>query len=351
MTMTAGKESVRVREPETLPIEQWEDHFSTIGPELAERAFYLVRADLNDAGTFKWRGAEGAVRHYRSQGYASFSTASAGNHAHGLLSAALKFEVPLRIAVPTTAPEQKSQGLVQRWKLEGGKEGDLHVVRVGETFDETLDYMLSEPHPGEVFVHPFDDPVLIKSQGEVLDDILETLPHVTDVIAPVGGGGKLSGMVLRAAELRRSDIRFRAAMAVGSNSLERSLLYSDAEPLEASSPNRRYGGAAVSFIGRHVLSILRQHHYDPRFIETVYNDSVLELAEEYDKREGNEVVALEPTSLLAVAALRQMIRSRKLPDDAVVAVVGTGHNEDYRNLFRTQRRSFKAASGYTAHLH
>lgn len=330
---------------ETLPVEQLEDHFPELTEEFGSRAIYLVRADLNKAGTFKERGALLATSRRVEQGVRHITTASAGNHARGVLLAARQFNIPVRLFVPENAPPQKSEALYRLWTQEGGRDVDFELYAEGECFDDTLEIALESCTDGSEFIHPFDDRDVIEGQGTLLGAVMRSVPTTTDIFVPVGGGGLLAGMVDAS-----SSQRIHGVEAIGSDSMSRTLRAASESPLQAMNPNKKYGGTAVQRVGQLPVDILRRNHYDVNLMVTAHDEGMRELARAYSER-AEHITPLEPTALLAVEGLRDVLRERRrnhqLPHDAVVTVVATGHNESHENLLRPRNKRFQTISGYT----
>lgn len=345
-TLPKISELASMKMSEALAVERLQDHFPFLEDELGSRAIHLLRADLNEAGSFKWRGAKRAVDKQVRLGASSISTASAGNHARGVLLAALQHDLPLRIVVPNYAPPQKSTELYELWQNGGGDPDLFELVMFGDTFDESLEYALENPTSDhEAFIHPYDDLDVINGQGSLLDDIYRAMPNVTDIIIPTGGGGLLAGLHSRAATTHRK-VNLRAIEASGSNSLSRTLSNGSIEPLEAANPNKAYGGTAVKKVGHHVVETLWKNLYHHDLLATAYDVGVKELAVQYENRKKH-IVPLEPTSLLAIEGLRKLLENGQLDRDSVVAVIGTGHNESYNRLLPLSKKALNVVRGYT----
>lgn len=349
--MSAETIQQNMRQPNTkmsevLAVERLQDHFPLLEDELGLRAIHLIRADLNTAGSFKWRGAKRAVQRQMSLGASSVMTASAGNHAIGVLLAALEYKLSLRVIVPNVAPPQKSTELYRLWQ-DGGGDPDMFELEVhGDTFDESLEYATASPSGNQTaFIHPYDDLDVIGGQGTLLDDIYKAVPNVTDIIFPTGGGGLLAGLVSRAA-LRHQFVDLHPIEASGSNSLSRTLKTGSIDPVEATNPNKLYGGSAVKMVGHHVIETLWRHLYRHSLITTAHDSGVNELANNYEDRKSY-ILPLEPTSLLAVQGLRVLLENKQLANDSVVVVIGTGHNESYTRLLPQLQKNLNVVRGYT----
>jgi threonine dehydratase len=154
---------------------------TTAGPEI-----YLKLETLQPIGSFKIRGARNAVRHLTpSQLAQGVWTVSAGNAAQGVALAARMAGAACSVMVMDTAPETKLRSIQA-----------LGATIVKATYEEC--WQTVERHgSGRMtgcFVHPFDDDHFISGNGTLGLEILEDLPDVDAVIAPIGGGGLLAGV-------------------------------------------------------------------------------------------------------------------------------------------------------------
>lgn len=170
---------VAVRTP-LVPLGQLE-HITPGGSDI-----YLKLETLQPIGSFKIRGAYNAVRRLpRGEIAKGVWTVSAGNAAQGVALAARKAGVPCSVMVMDTAPDAKLRAIDR-----------LGATIVKATYDEcwrTVEAHASDRMTGH-FVHPFDDDNFISGNGTAGLEIVEDLPDVDAVIAPVGGGGLLAGI-------------------------------------------------------------------------------------------------------------------------------------------------------------
>jgi threonine dehydratase len=163
---------------------------------------FLKLETLQPIGSFKIRGAYNAVRHLSPAHLADgVWTVSAGNAAQGVALAARKAGASCSVMVMDTAPETKLRSIER-----------LGAAIVQTTYDEcwrTVERHGSDRMRGH-FVHPFDDDRFISGNGTIGLEILEDLPDVDAVIAPLGGGGLLAGIAAALAELRPSTAIYAA---------------------------------------------------------------------------------------------------------------------------------------------
>jgi threonine dehydratase len=174
---------------------------------------YLKLETLQPIGSFKIRGAYNAVRKLTSDQLAKgVWTVSAGNAAQGVALAALKAGARCSVMVMDTAPETKLRNIER-----------LGATIVKATYDECWKTVEAHGSPRMTghFVHPFDDDDFISGNGTAGVEIIEDVPDVDAVVAPVGGGGLLAGIGVAFRALR-PDARVYAAEPATAAPLERS---------------------------------------------------------------------------------------------------------------------------------
>lgn len=304
-------------------VEELDREFPYYTGELGLTGVHLAHLEDNDAGTFKWRGALVGAVHLKREGAEKLLVPSAGNHARGAVWAARQLAMPITTVVPQSAPEKKRTKLRELW--------DSHLLNVrvvGENFDQALDWALHDD--SGILLHPYGREV-IPGQGTAVDDVLRLKPDTETLVLPVGGGGLVAGVLRRLAELDRLDIRVIGAEAEGSNSMSRSIGLRAVASAEL--PNQRYGGTAVNRVSQDALDICLA---SPNLtLTTVPEYDIDELTDWYESGR-QELIRhmtphLEPTSLLAVAALKQNLHSGE------TVVLGTGQNDVLRPIRRWVR--------------
>jgi len=156
---------------------------------------YLKFENQQYTGSFKLRGAYNKISSLTAEERARGVIAcSAGNHAQGVALSATKAGVKSRVVMPKGAP------LI---KVEATRGYGAEVVLYGDIFDEALEKAREmERAEGLVFVHPYEDPLIIAGQGTLGLEILEAIPDLDSVIVPVGGGGMISGIGIAIKTLR-----------------------------------------------------------------------------------------------------------------------------------------------------
>jgi threonine dehydratase len=170
--------------------------------ELPDVELYLKLELLQPIGSFKIRGAYNVIRQLTPAQLADgVWTVSAGNAAQGVAYAARKAGARCSVMVMDTAPDTKIDAINR-----------LGASIVRATYDEcwrtVIDHR-SDRMRG-YFVHPFDDDRFIAGNGTAGLEILEDLPDVSAIVAPLGGGGLLAGIASAVSELK-PDTRLYAA--------------------------------------------------------------------------------------------------------------------------------------------
>ncbi len=176
-----------------VPLVVPDDVRTRLGPDTPARIFLKLEI-FQPVGSFKIRGAWNAIRQLTpEQMRDGVWTVSAGNAAQGVAFAARKAGVPCSVMVMDTAPQAKIEAIKR-----------LGASIVSVTYDEawqTVESHRSDRMRGRL-VHPFDDDAFIAGNATCGLEILEDLPDVDAVIAPLGGGGLLAGLATVINELR-----------------------------------------------------------------------------------------------------------------------------------------------------
>ena len=156
-----------------------------------QKDFYLKAENLQKTGSFKVRGAGNKIMSLtEEEKKRGVICSSAGNHAQGVALAASKLGIRATIVMPAGAP---------LYKVQATRAYGADVVLYGEAYDDAYEKALEiAKEQGQVFVHPFDDPMIIAGQGTIALEILEDMPDCEAIIVPIGGGGLISGIAIAA---------------------------------------------------------------------------------------------------------------------------------------------------------
>ena len=157
--------------------------------ELTGAELFFKCENFQEPGAFKVRGASNAVFGLGDeQARLGVATHSSGNHASCLSYAAMLRGIPCNVVMPRTAPQAKKD-TVARY---GGKitECEPSTSSREETFAKV------QAETGGDFVHPYNDPRVIAGQGTCAREFMEQTDGLDMVVAPIGGGGMISGTCL-----------------------------------------------------------------------------------------------------------------------------------------------------------
>lgn len=251
---------------------------------------YLKPENMQHTGAYKLRGAYYKIStlsdEERSRG---LITASAGNHAQGVAYAAKAFGCKATIVMPTVTPLIK----VNRTKSYGAE-----VILHGDVYDDACAYAykLAE-EKGYTFVHPFDDLDVATGQGTITMEIIQELPTVDYILAPIGGGGLITG-VATLAKMLNPKIKVIGVEPIGAASM--SAAVAAGEVVELDSADTIADGTAVKAVGHQNLPYVQKYVDDILLVEDdELIGAFLDLVE-------NHKMVVENSGLLTVAALKQL---------------------------------------------
>jgi threonine dehydratase len=161
---------------------------------LTEAQLFFKCENFQKAGAFKVRGASNAVFGLSDEMAArGVATHSSGNHALSLSYAAGRRGIPCHVVMPRTAPEAKKAAV----RGYGG------IITECEPSTSSREEIFARVHAetGAEFVHPYNDPRVIAGQGTCSRELMEQTDGLDMVVAPIGGGGMISGTCLTLSNL------------------------------------------------------------------------------------------------------------------------------------------------------
>ncbi|TCN19288.1 beta-hydroxyaspartate dehydratase BhcB [Sinorhizobium americanum] len=169
-------------------------HTSRFINSLAGAELFFKCENLQKAGAFKARGASNAVFGLSDEQAAKgVATHSSGNHGTCLAYAAGRRGIPCTVVMPRTAPQAKKDAV----RGYGAK-----VVEC-EPSTSSREAVFAEvvAATGAEFVHPYNDARVIAGQATCSKELIEQVAGLDAVIAPIGGGGMVSGTCLTLSNL------------------------------------------------------------------------------------------------------------------------------------------------------
>ena len=263
---------------------------------------------LQKTGSFKPRGALNKVLSLpEAERARGLVTVSAGNHAQAVAWAARQVGAPCVVVMPTGAPRSKLDA-VRGY----GAEVVLHPDRA-TLFDRLREV---ERERGLVFVHPFDDPVVLAGAGTVGLEIVEDVPEVDVVVVPVGGGGLLGGVAC-AVKALRPKVRIVAVELAAGPGLGPAL--AAGKPVPVTRPaDTLADGMTPPFVGALPLEIAR------RLVDDVVTVTEAEIEDAIRLLVTRAKLYVEGSGAAATAA----VLAGRAPRGATVAAVVSGGNVD-----------------------
>ena len=157
--------------------------------ELTGAELFFKCENFQEPGAFKVRGASNAVFGLDDeQAKRGVATHSSGNHASCLSYAAKLRGIPCNVVMPSTAPQAKKD-TVARY-------GGVITECAPSTTSREATFAKVQAETGGDFVHPYNDPRVIAGQGTCAREFMEQTDGLEIVIAPIGGGGMISGTCL-----------------------------------------------------------------------------------------------------------------------------------------------------------
>lgn len=265
--------------------------------------------NLQRMGAFKFRGAYNALSRLddaaRAAGVVAFSS---GNHAQAVALAARLLGMPATIVMPTDAP---------RIKLTATKGYGAEVVLYDrQTEDRAAIAAELAARDGRTVIPPFDHPHIAAGQGTAALELLEEVPDLDVVIAPLGGGGLLSGTAVAARGKRHGTRVFGAEPAAGDDGKQS---FDAGHIVRIPVPQTLADGAQTTALGELTFPIIRE------LVEDIVRVGDDELVASMRSLTHTCKLVVEPTGALALAAARTLA-----PDmpGAKVGVILSGGNID-----------------------
>lgn len=287
---------------------------------------FLKCENLQRSGSFKVRGAYVRMNRLSAEEKArGVIAASAGNHAQGVAVAAAALGISAVVYMPVSAALPK---------VAATRDYGAEVRLVGANVDEALAAAKVEAErTGAIFIHPFDHADVIAGQGTLALEILEQVPLVKTVLAPVGGGGLVAGLVAAFAQLA-PEVKVVGVQASRAAAYTESLIAG--HPVTHPAQSTMADGIAVSTPGELPFEIINRGN--TRIVNVSEEDiskAMLYMAE-------RAKLVVEPAGVTGVAALMAQPGEFEGP---VVALL-SGGNIDPNVLLRVVRHGLVSAGRF-----
>lgn len=276
--------------------------------DLTGAELYFKCENFQKAGAFKVRGASNAVFGLSEEmAKRGVATHSSGNHALSLSYAAGRRGIPCHVVMPRTAPQAKKDAV-------RGYGGQITECEPSTSSREEV-FARVQAETGAEFVHPYNDARVIAGQGTCSAELVEQVQGLDAVIAPIGGGGMVSGTCLTLSALAPA-IKIYAAEPEMADDAARSLraghiIADDAPETVADGLKVPLKELTWHFVQAHVSDIL-----------TAGEDEIVDAMKLIWKRMK---IVMEPSSAVPLATI---LKNRELFEGKRVGVIITGGNVD-----------------------
>lgn len=280
--------------------------------EITGASLYFKCENLQKVGAFKFRGATNAVLSLSgAEAAKGVATHSSGNHAAALALAARMRGIPAYIVMPRTAPEIKKKAVA----------GYGGIITYCEPTLEARESTLAQivAGTGATEVHPYDNFFVIAGQGTAAKELIEKEGSFDLIMAPVGGGGLLSGTSLSVSTLL-PGCRVVAAEPAGADDASRSfhagILYPSEHP-------ETIADGLLTSLSERTFYIIRRHVND---IVTVSEEKIVEAMRLIWERMK---IIIEPSSAVPLAAI---LEGKVNVSGKKVGIILSGGNLDLGKL-------------------
>ena len=282
--------------------------------EMAGRKLFFKCENFQKVGAFKLRGGWNAVSMLSDEEAAKgVCTHSSGNHAQAVAFSAMKRGIASYIVMPNNVPDVK---------LDAVKGYGANIILCEPTLEAretTLDEITKKT--GAQVVHPFNNPNVIAGQGTAALEMIDDLGTLDAMIAPIGGGGLMSGTCIATRSLL-PETKLFGAEPTGADDAYRSL--KEGKIIPQTDPDTICDGLLTS-LGEYTWNILKDHL---EAIYTVTDDEVINAMRLVWERMK---IIIEPSSATAVAvALKSEFKA--LEGLEKVGIILTGGNVELSKL-------------------
>ncbi len=280
--------------------------------EMTGAKLFFKCENLQKAAAFKVRGACNAVFGLTDEeAKIGVATHSSGNHALSLSYAAGQRGIPVTVVMPRTAPQAKKDAVIGY----GGKivECEPSTSSREAVFAEVV------AKSGADFVHPYNDPRVIAGQATCSKELLAQVDNLDAVIAPIGGGGMISGTCLTISNAA-PEVKIYAAEPLNADDAARSfkaghIIADDAPDTVADGLKVPLKDLTWHFVKNHVTDIF-----------TCTEDEIVDAMKLVWK---TMKIVIEPSSAVTVACI---LKNPEVFKGQRVGVIVTGGNVDLDKL-------------------
>jgi threonine dehydratase len=274
--------------------------------------FYFKCENFQKIGAFKFRGSTNAIMQLPKEKLQNgVTTHSSGNFAQALALSAKMNNVPAYIVMPQNAP------IVKQNAVKGYGAEVILCTPTLEARETTAASVIKRT--GATFIHPYDDFDIVCGQGTATIELLQDYTNLDIVIAPVGGGGLISGTAIAAKGINPNIIVW-AGEPKGADDAYRS--FKSGKFVPSVNPNT-IGDGLLTSLGKINYEIIKQHVDD---IITVSEEDIIDAMRLIYERVK---IIVEPSSAVPLAAL---IESKANIKGKRIGIIISGGNVELSKL-------------------
>ena len=282
--------------------------------QMAGRKLFFKCENFQKVGAFKFRGGWNAVSMLSDkEAEKGVCTHSSGNHAQAVAFSAQKRGIPAYIVMPNNSPDVK---------LNAVKGYGANVTLCKPTLEArrtTLEGIAEQT--GAAVIHPFNNANVIAGQGTAALELIEEVGELDAIIAPIGGGGLMSGTCITTRSLL-PDAKLFGAEPKGADDAYRSLKEGKLLPQE--DPRTICDGLLTS-MGENTWNILKDH------LDAIYTVSDEDVVQSMRLIWERMKIIIEPSCATPVAVVMSS-EFKQLENIEEVGIILTGGNVDLEKL-------------------
>lgn len=280
--------------------------------QLSGTELFFKCENFQKIGAFKIRGGMNAVLSLPKDKLANgIATHSSGNHAQAIAYAARQVGTKAYIVMPNTSPKVKVEAVK-------GYGAEITFCEPNQQARETALQMIVD-RTGAEFIHPYNDERVITGQATCAKELLEEIPALDFILAPVGGGGLLSGTLLSAHYFSPSTKVYAGEPEGAADAV----LSIKSGQIEAAPYINTIADGLLTKLGDKTFPIIQQYVTD---IFTVTDKEIIaSLQLVYERMK----IIVEPSCVVPLAAL---LKNKEIFAGKKAGIILTGGNVDLKKL-------------------
>ena len=280
--------------------------------EITGASVFFKCENFQKIGAFKIRGGMNAVLSLsKKKQQKGIATHSSGNHAQAIAFAAKAVGTKAYIVMPDTSPQVKVDGV----RSYGGE------IFFCEPNQQAREKMLNEvvERTGAEFIHPYNNYEVITGQASCAKEMIEEIPALDFIIAPVGGGGLLSGTSLSAHYFSPSTIVYASEPEGAADAV----LSIKSDKIEKAPYVNTIADGLLTTLGDKTFPIIKKYVKD---VLTVSDEEIIAaLRLVYERMK----IVVEPSAVVTLAAV---LKNKKIFEGKRVGIIFSGGNVDLSKL-------------------